>query len=98
MKENILNSRPFETDLHLILSLSGIRFFNAFLAIRKERKKKSLLHRIITRTPLVKVLDGRYNRVELLTRNFYIKALNISRDMQLHEGERRSIMFERSRP
>lgn len=39
MKENILNSRPFETDLHLVLSLSGIRFFNALLAIRKEKKK-----------------------------------------------------------
>lgn len=39
MKENILNSRPFETDLHLVLSLSDIRFFNALLAIRKEKKK-----------------------------------------------------------
>lgn len=74
-------SRPILSSF----STRGIYFFNVLLAIK--RKKIFVISNNHANTSCQSVLDGRYNRVELLTSNFCIKALNILRDVQLDERD-----------
>lgn len=75
-------SRPILSSF----STRGIYFFNVLLAIK--RKKIFVISNNHANTSCQSVLDGRYNRVELLTSNFCIKVtLNILRDVQLDERD-----------